>query len=263
MENVRNCRDIELVITDKRRKRLVSEPNYHTHKNVSEYLMAIEMKKAKVKMTKPIYLGLSILDISKTLTYEFWYNYIKPKYGDRAKPCYMYTDSFVIYIETENFCKDIAGDVKRWFDTSNYNENDKRPLPIGENKKIPVLFKDELGGKIMTEFDTLRVKTYAYLMDDDSEHEKAKGTKKCIIKRILIFKNYRVSLFSGENILKSQQRFKSDYHEMYTEEFNKIALSSNDDKRLQTFDKITTYSYGTNAFEVCESEMMIMRYHFC
>ena len=116
MENVRNYRDIKLVTIEKRRKRLVSEPNYHTHKKFSEYLMAIEMKKAKVKMTKPIYLGLSISDISKTLMYEFWYDYIKSKYGDRSKLCYMNTDSFVIYIETEDFYKDIADDVERLFD---------------------------------------------------------------------------------------------------------------------------------------------------
>ena len=85
MENVRNHRDIKLVKSDKRRKRLVSEPNYHSHKNFSEYLMAIEMKKTKIKMIKPIYLGMSILDISKTLMYEFWYDSIKPKYGDKAK----------------------------------------------------------------------------------------------------------------------------------------------------------------------------------
>ena len=148
MENVRNYRDIKLVTTDKRRKRLVSEPNYHTHKKFSEHLMAIQMKKTKVKMTKPIYLGLSILDISKILMYEFWYNYIKPKYADKAKLCYMDTDSFVIYIKTEDFYKDIAGNVERWFDTSNCDENDKRPLLIGKNKKIPGPFKDELGGKI-------------------------------------------------------------------------------------------------------------------
>ena len=99
-------------------------------------------------MTKPIYLGLSILDISKTLMYEFWYDYIKSEYENRAKLCYMDTDSFVIYIETEDFYKDIGGDVERWFDTSNYNGNDKRPLLIGKNKRIPGLFKDELRGKI-------------------------------------------------------------------------------------------------------------------
>ena len=114
--------------------------------------MTIEMKKTKIKMNKPIYLGMSILDISKTLMYEFWYDYIKPKYGDRAKLCYMDTDSFIIYVETEDFYKDIANDVERWFDTSNYDENDERPLSIGKNKKVIALFKYELGGKIMKEF---------------------------------------------------------------------------------------------------------------
>ena len=108
----------------------------------------------------------------------------------------------------------------------------------------------------MTEFVALRPKAYAYLMEDNSEHKKAKGTKKCVIKRELMFENYKDSLFNDEIILKSQQRFKSDHHKVYTEEVNKIALSSNDDKRLQTFDKITTYPYGTNAFKVCESEML-------
>ena len=103
MENVRNHRDIKLVTSDKRRKRLVSEPNYHSHKKFSEHLMAIEMKKTRVKMTKPLYLGMSILDISKILMYEFWYDYIKPKYGDRAKLCYTDTDSFVIDIKTKDF----------------------------------------------------------------------------------------------------------------------------------------------------------------
>ena len=199
---------------------------------------------------------MSILDISKTLMYEFWYDYVKPKYQDKAKLCYMDTDSFIIHIKTEDFYEDIVDDVEKWFDTSNYDENDKRPLPIGKNKKVIGLFKDELGGKIMIEFVGLRAKTYAYLMDDDSEHKKAKGTKKCVIKRGLMFKNYKDCNFNNKTILKSQQRFKSDHHNVYTEQINKIALSSNDDKRLQTFDKITTYPYGTNAFKVCESEML-------
>ena len=188
MENVRKHRDIKLVTTDKRRNQLASEPNYHTTKYFSENLMAIEMKKTKVKMNKPIYLGMSILDISKTLMYEFWYDYIKPKYQDKAKLCYMDTDSFVIHIKTEDFYEDIANDVEEWFDTSNYDDNGL--LPTGKNKKVIGLFKDELGGKIMIAFVGLRAKTYAYLMDDNSEHKKAKGTKKCAIKIELIFKNY-------------------------------------------------------------------------
>ena len=128
MENVKNHRDIKLVTSDKRRKRLASEPNYHLHKIFSKYLMSIEMKKTNVKINKPIYLGTSILDISKTLMYEVWYDYIKPKDGDRAKLCYTDTGTFVIHIITEDFYKDIANDVERWFDKSSYDENDKRPL---------------------------------------------------------------------------------------------------------------------------------------
>ena len=159
MENVRTHRDIKLVTSDKRRKRLVLEPNYQSHKNFSEHLMAMEMKKVRVKMAKPLYSGMSILDISKTFMYEFWYDYIRPKYGDRAKLCYTDTDSFVIHIITEDFFEDISGDAERWFDTSNYVENDKRPLPIGKNKRVPDLFKDELGGKIIAEVVALRPKT--------------------------------------------------------------------------------------------------------
>ena len=114
MENVRKQRDIKLVITNRRRNYLVSEPNYHTKKWFSEYLLAIEMKKeTKAKINKPVYLGLSILEFSKTLMYGFWYNYIKPKYQNNAKLCYMDTDSLIFDIKTEDFYKDIADDVEK------------------------------------------------------------------------------------------------------------------------------------------------------
>ena len=205
-------------------------------------------------MNKSIYLGMSILDISKTLMYEFWYDYIKPKYQDRAKLCYMDTDSFVIYIKTEDFYEDIAENVEKWFDTSNYSKDDNRPPPIDKHQKKHWFFQ-----RLIWRKDYERIcwtKPYTYLMVDDSEHEKAKGRKKCVIKRRLMFKIYKDCLFNDKITLKLQQRFKSDCHNVYTEQINKIALSSNDDKRLQTFDKITTYPYGTNAFKVCESEML-------
>ena len=114
MENVRKQRDIKSVTPDKRRNQLASEPNYHTTKYFSENLIAIEMKKkTKVKVNKPIYNGMSILDISQRLMYEFWYDYIEPKYQDRAKLCYMDTDSFVMHIKTEDFHEDIADDVEK------------------------------------------------------------------------------------------------------------------------------------------------------
>ena len=134
MENVRNHRDIKIVTTDKRRSILASEPNYHSTKYISKDLLIMEMKKAEVKMNMPIYPGHAILDLSKTLMHEFWYDYIKPKYEDKAKLCYKDTDSLVIHIKTDDFYKDIANDVERLFDTSNYNKKDNRPLPIGKNK---------------------------------------------------------------------------------------------------------------------------------
>ena len=127
---------------------------------ISKDFSIIEMDKTRVKINKPIYLGLSILDISKILMYKFWYDYMEPKYGNDVKLCYMGTDSFVINIKTEDFYKDIANDVEKRFDTSNYEVN--RPLPTEKNKKVIGLKKDELGGKIITEFVTLRPKTYSY-----------------------------------------------------------------------------------------------------
>ena len=150
MENVRKHREIKSVTTNKRRRKLVSEPYYHTTKWFSENLLAIEMKKIKVIMNKPVYLGLSILEISKTLMYEFWYDFIKPWYQCNAKLCYMDTDSFIIHIKTNDVYEDIGNDVIKRFDTSNYEV--ERPLPKGKNKKVIGLMKGELGGKIMTEF---------------------------------------------------------------------------------------------------------------
>ena len=242
MENVRKHRDIKLVTTNKKRSKLVSEPNYHTMHCISENLSIIEINKTRVKMNKPIYLGLSILDISKILMYEFWYDYMKPKYDNDVKLCYMDTDIFVMNIKTEDFYKDIANDVDKRFDTSNYEVD--RPLPTGKNKKVIVLMKDELGGKIIMEFITLRPKAYTNLTDDGKEDKKAKGTKKCVIKRMIKFDDYKRCLLNGEVILKSQQRFRSKGHDVYTENINKIALSNNDDKRLIASDKITSYPYG-------------------
>ena len=242
MENIRKHRDIKLVTTDKKRSKLVSEPNYHTINLISEDLSIIEMKKTKVKMNKPIYLGLSILEISKILMYEFWYDYMKPKYNDKVKLCYMDTDSFIMNIKTNDFYKDISNDLENRFDTSNYEVN--RPLPTGKNKKVIGLVKDELGGIIIMEFITLRPKAYSFITDNGKEDKKAKGTKKCIIKKMIKFNDYKKCLLDDEVILKSQQRFISKKHDVYTENINKIALSNNDDKRIVSSNKISSYPYG-------------------
>ena len=242
MENVRKHRDIKLVKTDHKRNKLLSEPNYHTMKLISENLSIIEKKKVKVKMKKPIYLGLSILEISKIIMYEFWYDYVKKKYRDMAKLCYMDTDSLIMNIKTKDFYKHIAQDVEERLDTSNYDVD--RPLPKGKNMEVIGLMKDELDGGIITEFAALRPKTYSYMTDEFIEMKKAKGTKKCVIKKMLKFEDYKKCLFDNEPMLKSQQRFKSENREVYTENINKIALSSNDDKRIVALDGITSYPYG-------------------
>ena len=154
----------------------------------------------------------------------------------------MDTDSFIIKIKTNDFYKDISNDVENRFDTSNYEVN--RPLPTGKNKKIIGLMKDELGGKIITEFVTLRPKTYSFLTDDGKEDKKAKGTKKCVIKNKIKFDDYKKCLFSDELILRLQQRFISKKHDVYIENVNKIALSTNDDKRIISSNKISSYPYG-------------------
>ena len=191
--------------------------------------------------------------------YEFWYNYIKPKNTDNARLCCMDTDSFIIYIETEDLYKDIANDVNKWFDTSGYDKNHNRPLQLGINKKVLGMFKDELGRKIMTEFVAHRARAYAFRTEKGIEKKKAKGTKKCVVKKDIRFENYKEALFNNKTIIKPQQAFKSNHHNVCTKEYNKTALSNNDDKRLQTFDGITTYPIGTNTFNVCSSEMLARR----
>ena len=165
----------------------MSEPNYHTTKFFTKNLLEIEMKKTEILVNKPVYLGLSILELSKILMCEFWYDYVKPRYGEKAKLSYMNTD--IVYIKTDAIYKGIAEDAEIRFDTSNYELD--RSLTKGTNQKVIVLMTDELGEKIIIKFVGLRAKTYSYLIDDGSEDKKAKGTKKCVIKRKLKFENYK------------------------------------------------------------------------
>ena len=173
LENVRKHKDIKLVTNAVKRKKLVSEPNYHTTKWFSENLLAIEMKKTLIKANGPIYLGLAILALSKIKMYEYWYDDMKPKYSNRIKLCYMDPDSFIMHIKVEDFYKDIANDVEKKYDTSNYTC--ERPLPMGKIKKKIGFMKDELGGKVMKEFVALRPKCYAYLMNDDKVDKRNKN----------------------------------------------------------------------------------------
>ena len=185
MENVKKYRNIKLVTTERRRNYLVSEPNYHTTEFFTENLIAIEMRKTQILMNKPVY--LSILDLNKTVMYEFRYDYVKSIYGENAKLCYMNTDNFIVHVKIDDIYKDIAEDVETRFDISNFEID--RPFSKGKNKNIIGLMKDELGGKIMKELFGLKTKTYSYLKDNNDDDKKAKGTKKCVIKRKLKFQD--------------------------------------------------------------------------
>ena len=146
MENVRKHRDIKLSTTERRRNYSVSEPNYHTTKFFTENVLEIETKRAQIPMNKPVNLGFSILELSKMLMYELWYDYVKPKYNEKDKLSYMDMDSFIVYIKKTDTCKQISEDVEARYDTSSYKL--VRPLLKGKNKKVIGLMKDELGEKL-------------------------------------------------------------------------------------------------------------------
>ena len=214
MENVRKHRDIRLVNNENRRSKIASEPNYNGTKYISEDFLIMELKKRDVYMNKPLYLGQAILDHSKILMYEFWYDYLQPKYNDKIELCYMDTDSFIMYVETDDFYSDISNDVNKWFDTSNYSKDINRSLEKGKNKKAICKFKDELGGLIMSEFCAHRAKTYAYRLDNNDEVKKAKETKKFVIQNQLTFEDYVNVLFNKVPMTNSQFSFGSKNHDI-------------------------------------------------
>ena len=200
------------------------------------------ISKVRVVMNKPVYLGQAILDLSKTIMYEFHYDYMIPKYGDRLKLCYMDTDSLIYSIGTEDFYSVISPDGESRFNTSGYPNDGSRPLPIGKNKKVIGLMKDELGGEIMKEFVSLRPKIYSYRVGN-SEPKKCKGIKKCVVKRMISFNDYKRCLFSGESSHRSQLLFRSRKHEVRMLEVNKLALSREDDKRI-SIDGVASCAIG-------------------
>ena len=192
-------------------------------------------------MNKPVYLGQAILDLSKTIMYEFHYDYMKQKYPDNELTlCYMDTDSLIYSIKTEDFCKDIADDVETRFDTSGYVPD--RPSPVGLNKKVIGFMKDELGGETMREFVSLRPKLYSYKVGN-SEPKKCKGIKKCVVKKTISFDDYKKCLFSEERTHRSQLLFRSCKHEVKTLEVNRLALNREDDKRI-TINGVASYARG-------------------
>ena len=244
MENIRNRVNVKLVNSVEKARKLISKPNFRNRKIFSENLISVHMKKTSLLMNKPVYLGMCILDLSKTIMYDFHYNYIKPKYGDKAKLLFTDTDSLMYLIETEDFFKDISGDVKDRFDTSDYPENHPSGIPTGINKKVLGMFKDEAGGKIIKEFVGLRAKLYSYKMDEGEESKKCKGVKKQVVATSITHEDYKTCLRTGKEQLRKQNILRSYEHEVYTEEVNKVALSAQDDKRYILSDGVHTLAWG-------------------
>ena len=264
MENIRKHRNIKLITNKDKYLRTIMKPNFKSGILFGENLMGCEMGRTKVVMKQPVYLGQTILDLSKIVMYEFHYDYMKPKFNKGLQLCYMDTDSLVYHIKTEDFYADIANDVEERFDTSGYVPD--RPLPIGKNKKVIGLMKDELGGTIMTEFVSLRPKLYSYKKLDGTEtlnephfaeDKKCKRIKKCVVKKTLTFEDYKNCLFEDSTeyrgrqvtpdpcgVYRSQLMFRSIRHEIFTLEVDKVALNKNDDKRIAKKDGISTLARG-------------------
>ena len=244
MENIRNRVDIKLVNNREKAEKLTAKPNFKHCNIFSENLISIHMKKTKLTFNKPVYLGMCILDLSKTLMYDFHYNYIMQKYGDKARLLFTDTDSLMYEIQTEDFYKDISKDVKDRFDTSDYPPNHPSGIPSGLNKKVLGRFKDEVGGKVIDEFVGLRAKLYSYKMFEGEETKKCKGVKNSVVKKSITHKDYKECLFKGKEQLREMNVIRSYKHEVYTEVVNKIALCYKDDKRYIQEGQTDTLALG-------------------
>ncbi|XP_057299426.1 uncharacterized protein LOC130630044 [Hydractinia symbiolongicarpus] len=215
MEIIRNHRNIKLVTNDAAYIKLTMQPNFRSGICFSKNLMGIEMGRTGIKMNKPVYIGQAILEQSKTVMYEFHYDYMQPKYGSKIQLCYMDTDSFIYHIKTEDFYRDIADDVETRFDTSIYNKDDKRP------------------------------KAYAYKsLTQDGGDRKAKCVKQAVTKKCITFEDYEQCLNEGIDIKKTWRCINNKGHNIYTQEVTKIALNRADDKRIVQADQITTLAQG-------------------
>ena len=239
VENVRNRVDVRLVTTEDSLKKLANKPNFDRVNIFSENLVAVHMQRTTVNLSKPIYLGMSILDLSKTLMYGFHYNHIKKKYGNHAQLLFTDTDSLCYDIQTEDFYNDIRDDVPSMYDTSAYSDNHPAGLPR-VNKKNIGLMKDEAGGRQISEFAGLRSKLYAFKIHEGSEKKKCKGVKKRVVKTQITLEDYKDCVFNRNIHYRSMNVFRSRKHEIYTETVRKVALSANDDKRVICEDGVHT-----------------------
>ena len=246
IENIRKRQKIKLVDNRKIALKLSKRPNFERATIFDKNLIAAHMKKTEIYFNKPVYVGQAILDLSKTLMYDFHYNYIKPKYGKKAELLFTDTDSLMYQIQTEDFYKDISADIKTKFDTSDYPKDHPSGILTGENKKVIGMFKDEVAGKQITHFIGLRPKLYSFKIEDGKNVKKCKGIKKSVVAKGITFEHYFDCLFTGDKQMRSMKIIQSRYHDIYSKEVNKIALSCEDDKRLVLSNKVDTKAIRPN-----------------
>ncbi len=248
MENIRNRQVINLVTNESQAAKLINKPNYKKRTIFSENLVAVHMGKTELVFNKPIYVGMAIVDQSKNLMYDFHYNYIKSKYGNKAQLLFTDTDSLMYEIETDDFYKDIENDIDSKFDTSDYPE-DHKGVKKRVNKKVIGMMKDEMMGIEITEFVGLRAKLYSYKTDDEKVEKRCKGVKKSVVKSTISFDDYKNCLFEGTQHMRKMNVIRSHKHQIYSETINKVALSRDDNKRNIQTDQINTLAIGYKNIE--------------
>ena len=245
MENLRNRVDIKIVRSNEKDKirKLVASPLYSRHAIFTNDLVGIDMRKSRLLLNKPVYTGMTILEKSKILMYDFFYNHLKKQYGEKCELLYTDTDSLLLKIETEDVYKDIKAN-ENFYDTSDYPK--EHPLHSTVNKKVLGKMKDECAGTPISEYVGLRSKMYSILKADEKNIRKAKGVKKNVVKKQIKHEQYKQVLFSKEQMWHGMNILRSEGHEIYGMHVNKISLSPFDSKRWIADDGINTKAYGYN-----------------
>ena len=241
MENIRKRVDVRLVTGKKKLSKLASKPTYVSSKIFNENLVAVHKIKETLTLNRPAYAGMCILNLSKTLMYDFHYNYIKQKYDNKAKLLFTDTDSLTYEIQTDDVYADFWSDKDK-FDNSDHNK--ESPFYNTANKKVIGKFKDEAAGVPVVEFIGLRSKMYSYMKDNDEGGKTAKGIKKNVIKKNLTHENYKAVLFNNKQMHHTIKTIRSEKHQLGSYEINKVSLSCFDDKRFIHQNGITSYAYG-------------------
>ena len=243
MENLRYRVDVKIVRsreTDKIR-RLVASPSYVRHEIFGNDLAGIHMHKSRLFLNKPIYTGMTILENSKSLMYDFFYNCLKARYGPKCELIYTDTDSLLLEIETDHVYRDMAEELSL-YDTSNYPKD--HLLYSGLNKKVLGKMKDECAGRMINEAVAIRPKMYLILEENQKNIKKAKGLKKNVVEREIRHEQYKEALFKKKQFWHGRNILGSEGHEIYGTRVNKVSLSSFDAKRLMADDGVYTLAYG-------------------